>query len=141
MDDISRRSSIEVAILSGLISSIMSVLILQLSFLNYQIGVFPVAVNINGIISIILGISFAAVLVEKYRDKNLFHDAEIVTGSFIMSLISVFTVGLAVPPFNVAPYSLAVALTVGLQAFVFSWFVVPYARDYNYVESIYSRIR
>jgi hypothetical protein len=140
MESISRRFSAEVAALSGVLSAVLSIMILQVNFLNYQIGVFPVAVNVNSILSIFLGISMAAILIERYREQDLFHDAEIVTGSLIMSLISVFTVGLAVPPFNVGPYSLAVALTVGIQAFVFSWFVIPYARSYNYMERIYDKL-
>ena len=134
MEQVSQRLSIEIAVLSGVFSFLLSALILQIPLVDYEIGVFPVAVNINGVISIILGISLAAISVENYRGLDLFHDLEIISGSFLMSLISIFTVGLAVPPFNITPYSLAVASTVGIQAFIFSWFVIPYARDHQYLE-------
>lgn len=80
MESISRRFSAEVAALSGVLSAVLSIMILQVNFLNYQIGVFPVAVNVNSILSIFLGISMAAILIERYREQDLFHDAEIVTG-------------------------------------------------------------
>jgi len=131
--NLSIKETATVSLLAGVYSAIISILMLQLPLSTESIGIFPIADNIIQIVSIAFGVSLGALTLERYYQKDLYNDKEIIIGSFLISLISIFTVGLGVPPFNITPYWAAVTATVVAQSFIFTWFVLPYARTYDFI--------
>lgn len=99
-------------------------------FGGWKIGAFPIKTNIVEYISITIGGFLGLRSVEAIAGKDLYEDYEVLLGSAILGIFGVFTVGLAVPPFNISPVSLAITTTVAWESFIINIFSYAFSKYY-----------